>query len=162
MKQPTSLQCFVCGRENPKGLHMHFDQTAPGEVTAEYIVGEEFQGYPGVVHGGVVASMLDEVIGRAHLVWENQKTNFMVTAQLNIRYRKPVPTGKPLRLVGRAGKRDGQVSRAKGEIYGPDGVLLAEGDAVLFDMPAHILNEADEEALGWKVVDEEMTGGSGV
>ena len=155
MKQPTSLKCFVCGRENPKGLHMHFHQPAPGEVVAEYIVGDEFQGYPGVVHGGIVASMLDEVIGRANMEWNENKTNFMVTAQLNIRYRKPVPVGKPLRLMGHAGKRDGRVSRARGEIFDPDGTLLAEGEAVLFDIPDGILNGADEMALGWQVVPAE-------
>lgn len=66
-RQPNSRHCFVCGVENPHGLHLTFKQTAPDEVTVEYTVPEHFQGYPGVVHGGIVAAMLDEVAGRAHM-----------------------------------------------------------------------------------------------
>ena len=62
--QPNSRHCFVCGLENNYGLKLRFKETGPGEVTADYTVPEHFQGYPGVVHGGIVTAMLDEVTGR--------------------------------------------------------------------------------------------------
>jgi acyl-coenzyme A thioesterase PaaI-like protein len=158
-KLQNSRHCFVCGVENPSGLRMKFYQSAPGEVEAHYTASEVFQGYPGVVHGGVIASMLDEVTGRALMDPPGSPTRFMVTAQLSIRYRKPVPVGQPLRLVGHAGERRGRVAKARGEIFGPDGSLLVEADAVLVDIPPDGLKEMDHAALGWKVYpdEEELT-----
>jgi len=132
---------------------MKFYRKAPGEVVAEYRVPSHFQGYPGVVHGGIVASMLDEVTGRTFM--EDDPPRFMVTARLSIRYRRPVPVDQPLRLVGLAGKDDGRVAYATGQIFGPEGTLLAEADAVLVNIPETSLGEMDVQALGWKVYPDE-------
>ncbi len=148
-KQPGSRSCFVCGRENPHGLKIEFYNISPGEVAATYTVSPYYQGYPGVVHGGIIASMLDETTGRA--VMDGSPTGFSVTSQLSIRYRKPVPVGQPLRLVGHAGQRQGRISKATGEILGPDGSILAQAEAVLVDIPEDKLSEIDPEALGWKI-----------
>jgi acyl-coenzyme A thioesterase PaaI-like protein len=99
MKQPNSKKCFVCGVENLNGLHLKFYEENPGEVTVEYTVPEQFQGYPGVVHGGIVAAMLDEVAGRAHMGGDPPR--FMFTARLDVRYRRNVPVNQPLRIIGR-------------------------------------------------------------
>ena len=155
-KQPASKNCFVCGRANLYGLKLAFYETAPGEVSATYTVPEHYQGYPGVVHGGIIAAMLDEVTGRT--LMPSGGTRFMVTAKLSVRYRKPVPVGQPLRLVGHAGKDDGRVGQARGEIYSADGSLLAEAEAVMVNLPAEVLPDVDPENLGWKVYpDEEET-----
>ena len=100
--QPNSRHCFVCGIANPVGLHLRFYETAPGEVTVECTLPEQYQGYPGVVHGGIVAAMLDEVSGRSYM-GNGESPRFMFTARLEVRYRKNVPVGQPLRLVGKAG-----------------------------------------------------------
>ncbi|NPA07323.1 MAG: PaaI family thioesterase, partial [Chloroflexi bacterium] len=63
--QPNSAHCFVCGLRNPYGLKMRFLQIAPDRVRAYAVVPEVYQGYPGVVHGGILAAMMDEVTGRA-------------------------------------------------------------------------------------------------
>lgn len=154
MKQPNSLHCFVCGRKNPFGLQLNFYETAPGEVTAEYTVSEQYQGYPGIVHGGIVAAMLDEVTGRS-LMGPGDSPRFMFTGRLEIRYCRNVPVGKKLRLVGRAGKRRDRSATATGEIFDADGNLLAEAEAVLVDVPADIVNEVSLEALGWRVYPDE-------
>lgn len=148
--QPNSRHCFVCGLENSFGLHLRFYTTAPGEVMVEYTVPEHYQGYPGVVHGGIVAAMLDEVVGRVFMD-DLARPRFMYTARLEIRYRKNVPVGKPLKVVGRAGKNKGRTATATGVIYGPDGEPLAEAQALLIDLPAGVVNMVDLEALGWKV-----------
>jgi acyl-coenzyme A thioesterase PaaI-like protein len=149
MKQPNSKHCFVCGRENPYGLKLEFYETAPGEVVVEYTVPEQFQGYPGVVHGGVVAAMLDEVTGRVHM--GGNPPRFMYTARLDVRYRKNVPIGQPLRIIGHAGKKKERTAIATGQIFGPEGDLLAEADAVLVNVPDELVSQVDLEALGWKV-----------
>jgi acyl-coenzyme A thioesterase PaaI-like protein len=149
MKQPNSRQCFVCGRENPFGLKLNFYEPSPGEVVVDYTVPEHYQGYPGVVHGGVVAAMLDEVTGRVHM--GGNPPRFMFTARLNVRYRKNVPVGQPLRIIGHAGKSHHRTAIATGQIFGPDGDLLAEAEALLVNVPDEIQDGVDLDALGWKV-----------
>lgn len=155
-KQPNSAHCFVCGVKNPHGLHLKFYEKAPGEIVAETTVSDEYQGYPGVVHGGIIAAMLDEATGRSQMRGDSQR--FMYTAQLSIRYRKPVPVGKLLHITGHAGKIDGRVCWATGEIHDSDGILLATAEAVLVDVPKTDLSAMDMERLGWRVyADEEET-----
>jgi uncharacterized protein (TIGR00369 family) len=150
--QPNSRHCFVCGLENNYGLKLRFLETGPGEVTAEYTVPEQFQGYPGVVHGGIVTAMLDEVTGRAHI--NSEHTRFMFTAKIEIRFRKNVPVGKPLRIVGQVEKSKSRMASSTGKIYGPEGDVLAEAKTLLVDLPEDEINEVDLEALGWRVYDE--------
>jgi acyl-coenzyme A thioesterase PaaI-like protein len=156
MKQPGSLHCFVCGVANPFGLHLDFYETAPGEVTASFTAPTEYQSYPGIVHGGIVAAMLDEVSGRALMGVDSPR--FMFTARLDIRYRKNVPIGVPLRLVGHAGKSKGKAAVATGEIYGPDGTLLAQAEALLVDVPDDIVQTTNLDDLGWKVYPDDVSG----
>ena len=150
--QPNSRHCFVCGLANPNGLKLRFYETGPGEVTADYTVPDHFQGYPGVVHGGIVTAMLDEVIGRAHM--HAEQTRFMYTAKLEIRFRKNVPIGVPLRVVGQVEKSKTRMASSIGKIYGPDGDLLAEAKALLVNLPENAINDVNLEALGWKIYDE--------
>lgn len=155
-KLATSDNCFVCGRLNQHGLHMHFYQPAPGEVQAKITVPDHFQGYPGVVHGGVVAAMLDEVSGRAiPMEAGGESTRFLVTASLEIRYRRPVPTGQPVELKGHLLSDNGRVAKVRGEIFGQNGVLLAEADGVMVNMPDALLEESRQAQLGWRVEPEE-------
>jgi acyl-coenzyme A thioesterase PaaI-like protein len=149
-RQPNSRHCFVCGLENPFGLQLKFFNSASGEVTVDYTVPEHYQGYPGIVHGGIVAAMLDEATGRVFM-GDPANPRFLYTARLDIRYRKNVPVGQPLRLVGRAGKNKGRMATATGAIYNINGELLAEAEALLVDVPSEVINRVDLEAIGWKV-----------
>lgn len=152
--QPSAKHCFVCGVTNPFGLKLRFYSTGPDEVTAAIRVPEEYQGYPGVTHGGIVAAMLDEACGRCQM--GSTPPRFMYTARLEIRYRRNVPIGQPLRLVGKAGQRKGRKAECSAYIYNEEGVLLAEATALMVDMPASAFADADLEALGWKVYPEEV------
>jgi len=151
-RQPNSRHCFVCGLQNPFGLQLRFEVTAPGEVEARYTVSERYQGFPGVVHGGIVAAMLDEVAARAHIGIDPPR--FMYTARMEIRYRQNVPVGKPLRVVGRAVKNRGRTATATGAIYDLDGALLAEADLLLVDVPSDVVGSVDLAALGWRVYED--------
>jgi acyl-coenzyme A thioesterase PaaI-like protein len=151
--QPNSRHCFVCGLENPYGLKLRFFETSPGEVNAECTIPENYQGYPGVVHGGIVAAMLDEAAGRVHM--GDDPPRFMYTARIEIRYRKNVPVGLPLRLIGKAGSSKRRTATATSAIYGPDGSLLAEADVLLVNVPEEAIQDVDLAALGWKVYPKE-------
>jgi uncharacterized protein (TIGR00369 family) len=148
--QPNSRHCFVCGLENKMGLHLRFYESAEGQVIVETTVPKQFQGYPGVVHGGIVASLVDEALGRVHM-GPPDKPRFMFTAKLTVNYRRPVPTEKPIRIVANPIKSKRRSATSVAEIYGPEGELLADANAVLVNVPDEMLANADLEALGWKV-----------
>jgi acyl-coenzyme A thioesterase PaaI-like protein len=148
-KQPNSRDCFVCGLENPYGLHLQFYDDGEGQVMAEYTVADRFQGYPGTVHGGIIASMLDEVVGRTLMAGD--PNHFFVSAKLTIRYRKTVPLGQPLKLSGKLIRDRGRTAVAKAELRLPDGSIGAEAEAILVDVPFEITEGVNFERLGWKV-----------
>ncbi len=151
LRQPNSRHCFVCGLENPVGLKLHIYQTEPGVIEAEYNAPEHFQGYPGVLHGGIVATILDEISGRAHMGDDPAAPRFMYTARLEVKYRKNVPIGQPLKVVGKAGKTKGRTAEGWAGIYDQAGNLLAEASTLLIDVPQETLDMTNLADLGWKV-----------
>ena len=156
-KQPNSADCFVCGVDNPFGLKLSFYDDGPGKVTCTYMVPEQYNGYPGVTHGGIVAAMLDETLARAFR--SGNRERFMYTAKLTTRYRKPVPTLTPLRLEGEVVRDRGRVGEARAKIFGPKGDLLAEAEGMMVDIPEEVHDKDDLETLGWKVYPDEEEAG---
>jgi acyl-coenzyme A thioesterase PaaI-like protein len=154
-RQPNSRHCFICGMENPVGLHLHIYETAPGEVESTYLPPEHFQGYPGVLHGGIVAAIIDEISGRALMGSDPMDPRFMFTAKLQVKYRKNVPIGKQLKIIGKAGKSKAKSAEAWAGIYDAEThELLAEGNALLIDVPAEQFERSRLNELGWKVYPE--------
>ncbi len=155
IKQPNSRMCFICGVENPVGLHLHIYATAPGVVETTYIAPEHFQGYPGVLHGGIVGAILDELSGRALMGPDPAAPRFMFTARLEIKYRRNVPIGVPLRIVGKAGRSRSRSAEAWAGIYDTrNGELLAEANSLMMDVPSEQFNAADLDRLGWRIYPE--------
>ena len=153
--QPNSRMCFVCGLENPVGLHLRFVRTGPDGIEVNFTAPERYQGYPGVLHGGIVASILDEICGRVHMGDDPASPRFMFTAKLEVKYRRNVPVAVPLRIVGRAEKSRGRLAEGWAGIYeASSGDLLAEGKAVLIDIPQESVDLAKLDELGWKVYPE--------
>jgi acyl-coenzyme A thioesterase PaaI-like protein len=152
IKQPNSRTCFICGMDNPVGLHLHFYETGPGSVETTYTAPEHFQGYPGILHGGIVSAIIDEVSGRTHMGSDPSMPRFMYTAKLEIKYRRNVPVGQPLKIVGRAGRSRGKTAEAWAGIYrdGSD-ELLAEGNVLLVNVPEDQFAPSMLDELGWKV-----------
>ena len=151
-KQGSSRSCFVCGVANPVGLHLAFYDSGPGEVTVNFTPSEQYQSYPGVLHGGIIAAILDETAGRSHM--KGSPPRFMFTAKLEIRYRKNVPIGEPLKIIGRAGKSRSRMAEAWAGIYDLSGTLLAEADALYMDIPTPP-DPTALESFGWKVYPDE-------
>jgi len=150
IKQPNSRHCFVCGIQNPVGLKLKIYQTESGVIETTFTAPEHFQGYPGVLHGGIVASLLDEISGRVHM-GDPSDPRFMYTAKMEVKYRKNVPIGKPLKIIGKAGKSRGKMAEGWAGIYDEGGILLAEATTLLINVPADSLDMSILEELGWKV-----------
>ena len=84
-KQPNSTMCLVCGLNNPAGLHSSFFELDNGELLALFRPRIEHQGYPGRLHGGLAATILDETIGRAIMI-EERGTIWGVSVELTTRF----------------------------------------------------------------------------
>jgi acyl-coenzyme A thioesterase PaaI-like protein len=149
-KQPNSRHCFICGLENPVGLKLRIYRTEPGVIETTYTAPEHFQGYPGVLHGGIVAAILDEISERAH-IGNPSEPRFMFTGKIEVKYRKNVPVGKPLKIIGKAGKSKGKIAEGWAGIYNEQSELLAEATTLLVDVPDDFLDPEILEELGWKV-----------
>ena len=146
-KQPNSKMCFVCGRENPIGFHLTFFADERGSVHADYTPREEHQGYPGVMHGGLVTALLDELIGRTAIASDL----WCMTAKLKVRFRKPVPIGEPLQLRGEITKKGGRLLEGRGEMRLQDGTLVAEAEGVYLRIPEPQLQEYKSALDEWRV-----------
>jgi acyl-coenzyme A thioesterase PaaI-like protein len=154
-KQPNSRMCFICGLENPVGLHLHIYETEAGVVETTYIAPEHFQGYPGVLHGGIVGAIIDEISGRALIGSDSMNPRFMFTAKLEVKYRKNVPIGRQLRIVGKAVKAKARSAEAWAGIYDAEtNELLAEGTTLLMNVPPEQFDASRLSELGWKVYPE--------
>jgi acyl-coenzyme A thioesterase PaaI-like protein len=152
IKQPNSKMCFICGLENPVGLHLHMYETEPGVIETTYTAPEHFQGYPGVLHGGIVGALIDEMAGRSHMGSDPHNPRFMFTAKLEVKYRKNVPVGKSLKVVGKAGKSRSKSAEAWAGIYDVEtNDLLAEGNVLLINVPEDQFDMSKLDELGWKV-----------
>ena len=104
-----------------------------------------------MLHGGIVASILDEAAGRVVMIDDPQR--FMLTAKMEVKYRRPTPLGQPLTVVGRLLKKRGRLALAHAELRLADGSVTAEADLTLADLPGEAIPDADLEALGWRVYD---------
>lgn len=147
-KQPNSKMCFACGLENPVGLKMAFYQDEEGRVVAKFTTRDEHQGYPGVVHGGIVTALLDEVLGRVAIAAER----WMVTGRLNIRFRRPVPVGETLTIVGEAVSWKKRTLEARGEIRLADGQVGAEASGTFLEIPPEKVEGMEDALAFWQVV----------
>jgi acyl-coenzyme A thioesterase PaaI-like protein len=146
--------CFVCGRENPVGLHLTFyEDPNTNRIVAPVVIPEHCQGYPGIAHGGILSTILDEASGRAIMI-EAEDDPFWVTAKLEIRYRKPTPTETPLEVVGWVVKKRRRSAQVAGEIRLPDGTVTVEASAVVVLPADDTLKDWGQERQYWRVEGE--------
>ncbi|MFD8567432.1 PaaI family thioesterase [Streptomyces sp. NPDC057694] len=124
--------CFGCGGEQPHGLHLAARAGDGVTVTAEFTVRPEHQGAPGLAHGGLLATALDETLGS--LNWLTQA--IAVTGRLETDYVRPVPVGTVLHLSAEITAVAGRkiYSTATGRIGGPDGPVAVRADALFIEV----------------------------
>jgi uncharacterized protein (TIGR00369 family) len=156
IRQPNSSGCFVCGLNNPIGLKMVFhEDRGDGRVRAELTVPEAYRSYPGVVHGGIVATILDETSGRALMLHTGDTHVFFATAKMEVRYRRAVPTHTPLLALGWVERASESRARVRGELQLEDGTVLASCESLIVRPPAEFLDRWDEEVPHWRVYSDE-------
>ena len=113
--------CFVCGPDNPTGLNLKF--TFDGKTArTEYTPSHSHEGYKGILHGGIIATILDEVMIKAALAQEIM----CVTAQMEIRYKAPAFLGKGLCFTAEVTEIKGRIISTAGKVSDSDGRILAE------------------------------------
>lgn len=120
--------CFVCGSDNPVGLKTKLTVNKEDHSSyASLTLGEQFQGWQGVVHGGILATLLDEACAYACMT----KTSQCVTGEIKVRYRKPVDVGQRIELFGQLVDSSRKIWQARAEIR-VDGSLHAEAEAKMY------------------------------
>ena len=103
--------CFACGKNNPGGLAMRVD-FLEGEARCGIVLDRRFQGWEGIAHGGIVSTLLDEIMAHAVLKYVGRG----VTASMEVRYKRPVPVGKELFVVGKVLESDPRMVITQGEV----------------------------------------------
>jgi uncharacterized protein (TIGR00369 family) len=167
-RQPNSYGCFICGLANPIGLKIVFEEDrGQKQVRARLTVPERYRSYPGVVHGGIVATILDETSGRALMLHSRDINDFFVTAKMEVRYRGAVPTDRPLLAVGWV-ERYGERARVCGELRLAEGgqetqsKALAECKSLVVRADPGFLAGWDQEVPHWRVYSDAELGRCGV
>ncbi|MEI7896869.1 MAG: PaaI family thioesterase [bacterium] len=147
-KQNNSKMCFVCGLQNNFGLQASFFETDANELVALIKPSEMHQGYPGRMHGGVAAAILDETIGRAI---GNGKVGqeWGVTLELTTKFRKPIPLDQDLRIVGRIVKEGPRIFEGTGEIVLENGDIAVSAVGKYMKVPFDKITEAVMDDGGW-------------
>jgi len=146
-KQPNSRMCFVCGMENPIGLKAFFYDD-DGRVIVKFTPRQEHQGYPGVLHGGIITALMDEAIGRVVTsldIWA-------VTAKLELKFRRSVPLGEQLTIIGEMIRLRSRSFEARGELRLADGTVAVEGYGVYIRLPEEEIERRRSELGFWEVV----------
>ncbi len=120
----TNGNCFVCGGKNPNGLRLNFEIDKERQTLKTiFMASPTFQGWDGIVHGGIISTLLDEAT--AKLVYELGYP--AVTASLEIRFKKPAPILEPLHVFGEITELSKRLIRTKARITKEDGTILATG-----------------------------------
>lgn len=114
-KQPNSKMCFVCGLENTFGLKGRFFELENDEVVAIFNPCQQHQGYPGRLHGGIAAAILDEIIARA-IMCKYSSDIWGVTIDFSMRFKKPIPLDGEIQVVGRIDKDSKRMFEGSGDI----------------------------------------------
>ena len=135
-------RCFGCGRQNPRGLHLSFyelpDETG---LWAPFTPTPDHEGFAGIVHGGIVTAVLDEVMGWAVF----HRGIWAVTGKLSVTFHHPVEVAVPTRAIGRLQADRGRLLDVAAELRRDDAddLLLAAATATFFRVPA-------SQARGWE------------
>ena len=144
-KQNNSHGCLICGMDNKLGVQGRFYNMEDGSVGGLFTFRSEHQSYPGRVHGGMLATMIDELAGR--VLWTDRPDKIAVTMDISVKYRKPVPYDVPLKGRGMYVEKLSRAYSAKCYIMDMNNAVLAEGEARYLIMPNEKITDAsiDEE-----------------
>jgi acyl-coenzyme A thioesterase PaaI-like protein len=123
--------CIVCGQGNPNGLRISYSKEANGEITAVWNPTSNWEGFSGIVHGGIVSTVLDEAMSKAVAA----NCGEALTAELRVRFRHPVCSGRAYLLRGWVVDRKRRRIITEGTITTSDGTEHARAWAVFLQLP---------------------------
>ncbi len=118
--------CFACGDKNTKGLRLKFRHPQPGKLLSTVVFAKHHQGYKTIVHGGMMATVLDEIM--VNLAWVEGKP--AVTAQLNVSLKKTAKVGEKIYLEGHIVKEKARALYTRSEAKNDRGEVLATAEGV--------------------------------
>ena len=127
----TQNRCVVCGRENPNGLRIRFVRERDGAITAEWRPTENWEGFVGIVHGGIVGTVLDEAMSKA-VAARNYEA---LTGELRVRFRHYVAAGETLRIRGWVVEKVKRLVKAEATLIAADGSERAHAWARFLVLP---------------------------
>lgn len=130
MDHTAQNRCFGCGQANPTGLRLEFFIAQDGSVVALPTIPDSFEGPRGYLHGGIVATLLDEAMSKS----VRAKGFTAMTRHLEVEYLRPVPSLTPIRVEGRAIQSDGRKHRTEARILDASGTVLAQGKALFIEV----------------------------
>ena len=129
MKLDVDDMCFACEQKNPVGLKLRFNFDGDDYVTTLHVQ-PEYQGWTGIIHGGLLATALDETMAR--LLWEKDLN--AITGRLEVRYHEPVRIGDSLRIRARITRQRPPVIETEAEALNAQGATVAEARAVSMEV----------------------------
>ena len=129
MRLDVDDMCFACGKGNPIGLKLDFRFEGEEYVT-EFEVRPEYQGWAGIVHGGLLATVLDETMAR--LLWEKELN--AITGRLNVRYHDRLSVGESVTVRARITKQRSPLVETSAKAAKADGTVVAEATAVSMEV----------------------------
>jgi uncharacterized protein (TIGR00369 family) len=132
-------RCFGCGEANENGLQLEFLLAEDGTVVCPVSITDRFEGHPGFLHGGIIATLLDETMSKA----VRARGLTAMTRHLEVDYRRPVPSCAPIRLEGHIVRDEGRKHFVEATIFGSDSTPLAHGKGVFIEVrPAGLTSQA--------------------
>ena len=123
-------RCFGCGQANPIGLHLEFFLAEDGSVVCPTEIPDTYEGPPGYVHGGIIATLLDETMSKA----VRSHGLVAMTRQMEIDYLRPVASLSAIRLQGRVSHSEGRKHWTEARILDPHGTTLAEAKGLFIEV----------------------------
>jgi uncharacterized protein (TIGR00369 family) len=127
-------RCFGCGAANPIGLHLEFLLAEDRTVVCLASIPDTFEGPRGYLHGGIIATLLDETMSKA----VRSHNLVAMTRHMEVDYKRPVPSCTPIRLEGRVYHHEGRKHWAEADILDDAGTLLAHGKGLFIEVrPRH-------------------------
>jgi uncharacterized protein (TIGR00369 family) len=127
--------CFVCGSQNPDGLRIRFEYPEPGLCRAVFTPLKKYQGWHGILHGGIISTLLDEAFAHAAGGAARSVDGVgAVTAELSVRFKKPVRIGEPAFLEGRVLSVKGRVIECESVLRDAGGQELASASGKLIKL----------------------------
>jgi acyl-coenzyme A thioesterase PaaI-like protein len=142
--------CFACGPANPQGLHLHFDRSEHPEtghptVAATVNLTRIYEGPPGYIHGGIIATLFDEAMSKLNRPLDT----LAMTRHMEVDYLRPSPLFQPLTLTATHERREGRKLFHSAQLHNAEGTLLAQAEGLFIAInPATIPSNITPEKAG--------------